>query len=253
MALMGLSLGMMYTEDTYQVPEYPYFGYMRGRYTFDEIKEADNYAAMFGIELVPCIQTLAHLNRATHWPKMWYLKDTEEVLMVGEDATYEFIEKILKAATSPYRTKRVHIGMDEAMDLGLGNYLRKNGYHPSSEIIKYHLKRVHEILNKLGLKAMMWSDMYFRVASPSHSYYDLQHPVTQDIVDSAPEDIDLVYWDYYNSNEENSFRHARSAQALQSQHRVRRWYLDMGRTRGGLPRNIDYHHSRAQDVQRIRC
>lgn len=202
MALMGLSLGMMYTEDTYQVPEYPYFGYMRGRYTFDEIKEADNYAAMFGIELVPCIQTLAHLNRATHWPKMWYLKDTEEVLMVGEDATYEFIEKILKAATSPYRTKRVHIGMDEAMDLGLGNYLRKNGYHPSSEIIKYHLKRVHEILNKLGLKAMMWSDMYFRVASPSHSYYDLQHPVTQDIVDSAPEDIDLVYWDYYNSNEE---------------------------------------------------
>jgi len=202
MALMGLNLGMMYTEETYEVPEYPYFGYMRGRYTFEEIKEADEYAAMLGIELVPCIQTLAHLNRATHWPKMWYLKDTEEVLMVGEDSTYEFIESILKAATAPYRTKRVHIGMDEAMDLGLGNYLKKNGYHPSSEIIKQHLKRVHEILKKLGLKAMMWSDMYFRVASPSHNYYDLQHPVTQDIVDSAPEDIDLVYWDYYNSNEE---------------------------------------------------
>ncbi|HOJ47984.1 MAG TPA: beta-N-acetylhexosaminidase [Bacillota bacterium] len=202
MALMGLNLGMMYTEDTYEVPEYPYFGYMRGRYTFDEIREADDYANMFGIELVPCIQTLAHLNRATHWPKMWYLKDTDEVLLVGADSTYEFIENILKAATAPYRTKRVHIGMDEAMDLGLGNYLRKNGYVPSSEIMKYHLKRVHEILKKLGLKAMMWSDMYFRVVSPSHSYYDLQHPVTQDIVDSAPEDIDLVYWDYYNSSDE---------------------------------------------------
>ena len=202
MALMGLNLGMMYTEETYEVPEYPYFGYMRGRYTVEEIREADEYAATFGIELIPCIQTLAHLNRATHWPKMWYLKDTEEVLMVGEDSTYEFIENLLKAAIAPYRTKRIHIGMDEAMDLGLGNYLKKNGYHPSSEIIKQHLKRVHEILNKLGLKAMMWSDMYFRVVSPSHNYYDLQHPVTQDIDDSAPEDIELVYWDYYNSNEE---------------------------------------------------
>ena len=35
MALMGLNLGMMYTEDTYEVPEQPYFCYKRGRYTYD--------------------------------------------------------------------------------------------------------------------------------------------------------------------------------------------------------------------------
>lgn len=201
MALMGLNLGMMYTEDTYDVPEYPYFGYMRGKYSFDELKEADDYAALFGIELIPCIQTLAHLERAMRWPKMQYLKDTEEVLFVGEDYTYEFIENILKAASAPYRSKRIHIGMDEAMDLGLGRYLKKNGYKPSTDIMEYHLKRVHEILNKLGLKAMMWSDMYFRIASPSHSYYDLQNPIPQNVIDSAPEDITLVYWDYYNEDE----------------------------------------------------
>lgn len=201
MALMGLNLGMMYTEDTYQVPEYPYFGYMRGRYTFNELKEVDEYAALFGIELMPCIQTLAHLERAMRWPKMQHLKDTEEVLMVGEEASYDFVENMLKAGSAPYRSRRIHIGMDEAMDLGLGRYLKKNGYHSGTEIISYHLKRVQEILKKLGLKAMMWSDMYFRIASPSHSYYDLQNPIPQEVIDNAPDDISLVYWDYYNEDE----------------------------------------------------
>jgi hexosaminidase len=202
MALMGLNLGMMYTEDTYEVPEYPYFGYMRGKYTFAELKEADDYAALFGIELMPCIQTLAHLNRAFHWPQMQHLRDTSEVLMVGEEASYRFLDSLIKSATAPYRSKRIHIGMDEAFDLGLGNYLRKNGYRPSTELMAYHLKKVKEILDKYGLKAMMWSDMYFRDASPSHAYYDLKNPPSQQVVDSAPEDIDLVYWDYYNEDEE---------------------------------------------------
>ena len=31
MAMLGMDLGMMYTEDTYEVEGYPYFGYLRGR------------------------------------------------------------------------------------------------------------------------------------------------------------------------------------------------------------------------------
>ena len=46
-----------YTEDTYEVEGQPYFGAYRGKYTKDEIKELDAYASMFGVELVPCIQT----------------------------------------------------------------------------------------------------------------------------------------------------------------------------------------------------
>ncbi len=39
MALMGLGMFMLYTEDTYEIKEYPYFGYMRGRYTEEELRE----------------------------------------------------------------------------------------------------------------------------------------------------------------------------------------------------------------------
>lgn len=74
MAMMGLNLGMMYTEDTYEVPGQPYFGYQRGRYSTDELRALDDYADMLGIELCPCIQTLGHLNRALHWPALAHLK-----------------------------------------------------------------------------------------------------------------------------------------------------------------------------------
>ena len=35
---MGYNCVMLYTEDTYKVDGEPYFGYMRGRYTKDEMK-----------------------------------------------------------------------------------------------------------------------------------------------------------------------------------------------------------------------
>ena len=68
LASMGYNSMMLYTEDTYEIPGYKYFGYMRGRFSAEELKELDGYADSFGIELIPCIQTLAHLDwsRAYH-------------------------------------------------------------------------------------------------------------------------------------------------------------------------------------------
>ena len=62
LAKMGYNSLQLYTEDTYEIKEEPYFGYMRGRYSADELRQLDSYAASKGIELIPCIQTLAHLS-----------------------------------------------------------------------------------------------------------------------------------------------------------------------------------------------
>ena len=94
LAKMGMNVLMLYTEDTYEVPGEPYFGSYRGHYTKAEIQEMDAYASMFGIELVPCIQTLAHLHNALKWPGKNEIKDSTDVLIVGKEETYVFIEKI---------------------------------------------------------------------------------------------------------------------------------------------------------------
>jgi len=55
MALWGLNSLMLYMEDVYEVDDLPYFGYMRGRYSKDELKEIDRYGLLYGVEIIPCI------------------------------------------------------------------------------------------------------------------------------------------------------------------------------------------------------
>ena len=78
---MGYNTLLLYTEDTYEVDENPYFGYMRGRYSQEELKELDAYALSKGMELIPCIQTLAHLNAIVRWPAYKHHVDTDDILL----------------------------------------------------------------------------------------------------------------------------------------------------------------------------
>ena len=56
-ASLGYNTLLLYTEDTYEVPDEPYFGYMRGRYSQAELRELDAYAKKQGMTIMPCIQT----------------------------------------------------------------------------------------------------------------------------------------------------------------------------------------------------
>lgn len=196
LALMGYNTLMLYTEDTYENPHYPYFGYMRGRLTENEMREIDDYAFQFGIEVIPCIQTLAHLATTLRWPEMADLKDTDAVLLSECEPVYSFIESCLQVCNRCFRSKRVHIGMDEAWDLGSGNYLKRFGYKKSSEIIMYHLDRVVGLCRKEGLRPMIWSDMLFR-SNFNGKYFISEGEIPKETLDRIPQDVDLVYWDYY--------------------------------------------------------
>jgi len=202
MAAMGLNTLLLYMEDVYEVEGEPYFGYMRGRYTAAELKECDDYAHALGIEIVPCIQTLAHLATFLKWESAAGLRDTEDVLLVEQEETYRFLEKIIAAAAAPFRTRKVHIGMDEAHGLGLGRDLTLNGYRPRHELMRSHLSRVLEITAKLGLSPIMWGDMYFRMAIPGGGYYDPDVVLTEDVKRSVVPGVNLTYWDYYHNDEE---------------------------------------------------
>lgn len=59
---LGYNTLYLETADTYKIDGEPYFGYMRGGYSAAEIRRLDAYCKGRGIELVPAIQTLAHLH-----------------------------------------------------------------------------------------------------------------------------------------------------------------------------------------------
>ncbi|MBQ4551928.1 MAG: family 20 glycosylhydrolase [Clostridia bacterium] len=197
LAALGMNMIMLYTEDTFTVPEYPAFGYLRGAYTMEEMKEIDDYAASLGVEVVPCIQTLAHLAQFLQWTCTSEISESQDILFIDEPATYDFIEAEIRAISSCVRTKRIHIGMDEAHGVGLGKYYAKHGPTDRFELLNRHLCRVVDICKKYELKPIMWSDMFFRLGSKTNAYCDKEAVIPQSVIDKMP-DVALCYWDYYH-------------------------------------------------------
>lgn len=202
MSLLGLNTLMLYMEDVFELDGYEYFGYLRGRYSKEELRQMDDYGQELGIEVIPCIQTLGHFEQFNKWKQSEEIKDTATVLKAESEKTYAFLEEIIRTMSECFRTKRIHIGMDEAWDLGLGKYLKENGYKEGTEIFCEHIRRVKQITDKYGLEPMIWSDMFFRLISKDGSYYDLDVEVDDKVREALPAGINLVYWDYTHEEPE---------------------------------------------------
>ncbi|MBQ8688788.1 MAG: beta-N-acetylhexosaminidase [Clostridia bacterium] len=197
---MGYNTVFLYMEDTYEVEGEPYFGYMRSRYSIEEMKEIDEFCASIGMEAIPCIQTLAHMRTFFKWDAVPV--DCDDILLADNERTYQLIENMFKTLSSCFRSKRIHIGMDEAHLLGKGRYYHEHGHVPANEIIKKHLERICEIAKPYGYDLLLWSDMFIRIWNQDAYYINEVKKVPDEIIKSLPEGVLPVYWDYYHDKEE---------------------------------------------------
>ena len=197
LAVMGYDNMLIYIEDTVELASRPYFGYMRGRYTKDELRAIDDYAYSYGIEVIPCIECYGHMEKYLMWPESLPIADTAHVLLAREEKTFEFVDELISTVSSCVRSKRIHIGMDEAWDMGLGAFLDKHGYVPPFDIFNEYMERLIQITDKYGLKPMMWSDMYFRIASGNkYGYYEDYTVIPDDVKAKIPKNVEQVFWHY---------------------------------------------------------
>jgi len=202
LALLGFNCFYLYLEDTYELPGEPFFGYKRGGYSAEEIRELDAYAERLGIELVGCIQTLGHMHQILKWEAYAGVRDTDGILLAESDATYTLIDKMFAFWSSNTRSRRIHIGMDEATELGRGQYADLNGPVPKFEIFSRHLQRVTALAEGHGLQPAIWSDMFFRLGNSAHDYYSRNTVIPENVRKQIPEAVELVYWDYCTKDED---------------------------------------------------
>lgn len=216
LALTGYNYLELYAEDLMEIEKYPQLGQARGRYKGAEIKEIAEYAEAFGVELVPCIQTLAHLPAIFLWDAFEDIHDRDDILLADEEKTYEFIDDVLDFCEKNFTSRRINIGMDEAYAMFLGKYLDKHGYVANrAEVFMRHLNRVIAICRKHGFKPAMWSDMIFKAALGGNdpaAYTNLKgKKFDPEFIKNFPKDVTIIYWDYYNLDkkayDENFKRH----------------------------------------------
>lgn len=199
-ALMGFNTLQLYIEDLYPVEGEPFFGYLRGAYTEDELRSLDDFAASCGVELVAAIQTLGHMDQFLQWPAARRYRDNDGVLCALTDETYDLIGRCLDSVSRIFRSRRVNIGMDEAWGVGEGEFRQRVGDVPRNEILRRHLARVLALCRERGLSPMMWSDMVFRLGSATFGYYDGDDKTDRSAEGIVPDGVGLCYWDYYGTD-----------------------------------------------------
>ncbi len=95
-----------------------------GFYTQEELREIVKYAANLGITIIPEVDLPGHMQAAlASYPELgctggpyevsgqWGIRD--DVLCVGQDKTFEFIENVLVEVMDIFPSKYIHIGGDE--------------------------------------------------------------------------------------------------------------------------------------------
>jgi len=189
MAFMGHSWFMLYMEDVYEVEGEPYFGALRGRYSIKDLQEVDRYAQLFGIQLIPCIQTLAHVDQYFMWEVVEYrYKDIDNIFNVGNAEVQALLTRMIASLRKAFSSDIIHIGMDEAYNLGRGRYLDENGLKNKLDIMQDHLSFMKNLCKEYGFKPIVWDDMFFNRYSNNK----------EDVEPVIPNQIGLMYWDYYS-------------------------------------------------------
>lgn len=200
---MGYNAVYLGISDIFHIASEPYLGYLRGGYTKQEINELDAFCKGIGVELRPAIQTLAKFNHIGKYQDYSSIIDIGDILLVGKEKTYEFLDKIFCTMSEYFTARTINIGMDEAFLLGLGAYKTINGEKSRIDILLSHLQRVSAIAKKYGFCCEMWSDMFIRIANGDLFDYNLKSFDFNElnVAKLIPDNIILDYWDYVTSDE----------------------------------------------------
>lgn len=167
--------------------------YMGGNYTHAQIKEIDDYAFSKGIEVVPCVQCFKHNGHVVKHEKYKNVFGGDGYLLAGEPQVYDLLKEYFETCKRLFRSRRIHIGMDETFHLGEKGYVDRFGYEEKGEIYMRHLRRVVELVKECGLECEMWGDMLKEMA---RKYRRGAKSCTKNYLADFPKGVRVVEWFY---------------------------------------------------------
>jgi hexosaminidase len=175
-----LNFFTLYTENTFQTTSYPDMA-PQDALTPEEIKELEQFAKRYHVQLIGNQQCFAHMEKILQNPFYHELADSPYNLNPGNPEIYSFLNQILKEEAACYSSPWFNINCDETEALGTGkgaDYIAQVGVE---EAYSRHIDSLHGILSSYGKRMMMWGDIALKYNT---------------IRERLPNDIIMLVWSY---------------------------------------------------------
>ena len=165
-------------------------------YSAEELKEIIEYAETRGIDVIPGLAALGHAELILEQKKYEnyaelrngikgrFQSNARHVFCPSLPETRKFIESYFTEVGRIFKSEYIHVGGDEAWDIGFCPECAEKAaaYQGEQELYLEHFKFCHQVVTKkLRRRMMMWDDMF--------EYY-------HDILAKMPKDIIMVNWQY---------------------------------------------------------
>jgi hexosaminidase len=173
----------LYMEDMFHFQSYPLIGKGRGALTAEEVKDLDEYAKQYHVDLIPIFETLGHWENILQMPQYADLAEFPgaQTLNVSDARVYTMLDNMIRELSSTFSSPYFNMGADESWDVGLGANKEEVAKMGIAAVHAEHYKRVISIIRKYGKKPMMYGDII------------LNNP---DILAEIPKDVIIVDWHY---------------------------------------------------------
>jgi len=174
---LKLNVLMLYVEHTFRFRRHPRIGTGASPLEAGTLRALDDYAAGRGVELVPCLQSLGHMENVLCWPEYAGLEETDLGWTVSpaDPATYELIGDLYGEFLPNFRSPLFNANCDEPWDLGRGRSAERAAALGPGGVYLEHVSRIRDLAARLGKRTMIWGDVV-------HAYPERIPEIDRDLI-----------------------------------------------------------------------
>ncbi|GAB4309313.1 MAG: hypothetical protein Kow0069_08450 [Promethearchaeota archaeon] len=186
LAKFRLNAYFFYVEDAFAFSKHPSIGSGRGPLTPAAVRELQEFARPYNVEVVPIFQTLGHLENVLLDPRFEPLGEFagSACLNLGDPKIYDFLGDLLEEVAAAFESAQFHAGCDESWDVGACRGKKFVEAKGLGAALRDHYLWVVKKLKSLGKRRIyLYHDVAFK------------HP---EVLEGLPKDgsVAFVYWDY---------------------------------------------------------
>jgi hypothetical protein len=180
---LKLNTLMLYTEHIFRFRRHPTIGADASPLDAETLRKLDQYAAQHHVELVPCLQSLGHMDHILALPRYRELAETERGFTIAptHPGSRALLRDLYDEYLPNFRSAFMNANCDEPFDLGLGQGKARSAELGPGGLYLEHVGELRELASRHGKRTMIWGD--FVHAHPKR-------------IPEIPDDIVMLDWWY---------------------------------------------------------